>query len=180
MTEAAEKLMTVDEFLRWDDGTDTPYELVDGRAAAMALPSGQHGTMVMNAGTLINNRLRSRAPCRAQAEAGIRVSDHRRWQADIAATCQPPAADVAEPILIVEVLSPPSRGRDLADKLPDYKSLSSVREIWLIDSERRWVQVWWREPEGWHGRDHAGGGTFRSEVLEGDVALDELYLNARL
>jgi hypothetical protein len=46
--------------------------------------------------------------------------------------------------------------------------------------ENALVQVWWREPEDWHGRDHVGGGTFRSEVLEGAVALDEFYLNAGL
>jgi len=37
---AAEKLMTVDEFLRWDDGTDTRYELVDGQIVAMAPQAG--------------------------------------------------------------------------------------------------------------------------------------------
>src|SRR3954453_5718407 len=180
MAEAAEKLMTVDEFRHWNDGTDTRYELIDGLTVAMAPPSGQHGTVVANAVTLVNTRLRSRAPCRAQAEAGVWISEHRRWQAALAVTCQPPAAEVVEPILIVEVLSPSTRVRDLADKLPDYKALPSVREIWLIDSERRWAQVWWREPEGWHGRDHVGGGTCRSEALEGGVALDELYLNAGL
>jgi len=181
MAEAAEKLMTVDEFLQWDDGTDTSYELVDGRPVAMAPPSGQHGTIVMNAGTLINNRLGTRKPCRAQAEAGIRLSDYRRWQADIAITCSPPAADAIEPLLIVEVLSPTTRKIDLTDKLADYKSLPSVQEVWLIDSERRWVQIWWREgDQAWHGRDHLGSSAFSSDVVGGRFALDELYLNAGL
>jgi Uma2 family endonuclease len=180
MAEAAEKPMTVDEFLRWDDGTDTRYELVDGQIMAMAPPSGQHGTVVANAVTLVNTRLRSRSPCRAQTEAGVRVSEHRWWQADVAVTCRPPEAETVDPLLVIEVLSPSTRGRDFADKLPDYKTLPSVLEIWLIDSERRWAQVWWREPEGWHGRDHVGGGAFRSQVLDGEVMLDELYLNAGL
>ena len=47
-------------------------------------------------------------------------------------------------------------------------------------SERRWVQIWWREPEGWPGREHVSGGAFRSQVLDGEVMLDELYLNAGL
>jgi len=180
MAEAAENLLTVDEFLRWDDGTETRYELVDWQIVAMAPPSGQHGTVVANAATLVNTRPRPRAPRRAQAEAGVRISAQRWWQADLAVTCRPPEAQVVDPLLVVEVLSPSTRGRDFADKPPDYKSLPSVREIWLIDSQRRWAQVWWREPEGWHGRDHVGGGTFRSEVLEGAVALDEFYLNAGL
>ena len=36
MADAAEKRMTVAEFLDWDDGTDTRYELIDGRPVAMA------------------------------------------------------------------------------------------------------------------------------------------------
>jgi Uma2 family endonuclease len=180
VAEPAETLMTVDEFLRWDDGTDTRYELIDGQIVAMTPPSGQHGTIVMNAGTLINNRLQHRMPCRAQGEAGIVTSDHRRWQAGIAVTCKPPAPDVVDPLLVVEVLSPSTRAKDLARKLPDYKGLPSVRQIWLVDSERRWAQVWWRDGESWHGRDHLGSTAFASEVLEGQVVLDELYANAGL
>ena len=36
MAHVAEKLMTVAEFLNWDDGTDTRYELINGRLVAMA------------------------------------------------------------------------------------------------------------------------------------------------
>ena len=180
MAEPAEKLMTVDEFLQWDDGTDTRYELIDGQIVAMAPPSGRHGTIIVNAGAFVNTRLRHRAPCRAQAEAGVRISEQRWWQADLAVTCRPPEAEIVDPLLVIEVLSPSTRSRDFADKLPDYKTLPSVLEIWLVDSERRWVQVWWREAEGWHGRDHVGGGTFHSAVLDGPVPLEELYLNADL
>ena len=180
MADLAEKLMTVDEFLHWDDGTDTRHELIDGQIVAMAPPGAPHRTIVANSARLIGNRLSDRGPCRAEIEAGVRISDYTRWQADIAVTCGPLAIDIVDPLLIVEVLSPSTRGNDLARKLPDYKALPSVREIWLVDSERRWVQVWWREAEGWHGRDHLGAGSFRSDVLEGEVATDEYYLNAGL
>ena len=38
MSEVALKGMTVDEFLQWEDGTDTRYELVNGFVVAMAPP----------------------------------------------------------------------------------------------------------------------------------------------
>ena len=181
MAEPAERLMTVAEFLLWDDGSDTRYELVDGAPVAMAPPSGAHGTILGNAAGEIRARLRHRPPCRVQVEAGIRINDTRQWQADLAVTCAPPApGPVAEPVLIVEVLSPSTRAIDLARKLLDYKDLPGVREIWLIDSERRWVQAWRREPEGWHGRDHIGGAGLASPMLGDEVALDELYLNTGL
>ena len=41
MAETAEKLMTVAEFLTWNDGTDTRYELVRGKIVAMAPSSAK-------------------------------------------------------------------------------------------------------------------------------------------
>ena len=38
-TQPAELRMSLAEFLDWDDGTDTRYELIDGRVVAMAPPS---------------------------------------------------------------------------------------------------------------------------------------------
>jgi Uma2 family endonuclease len=50
MAETAEKLMTVAEFLTWDDGTDTRYELVDGRPVAMAPVTAGHPIIAVNLG----------------------------------------------------------------------------------------------------------------------------------
>lgn len=180
MQERAEKLMTVDEFMTWEDGTDTRYELDDGVPVAMSPPDGPHRTIVGNAGTLVNNLLRPRPPCRAEHEAGIRISARTCWQADVAVTCLPPARDVEDPSLIVEVLSPTTRMHDLGRKLPDYQALPAVREIWLIDSERRWVQHWRRKEAHWRVQDFVGSAGFASEVLAAEVPLDELYRNSGL
>jgi Uma2 family endonuclease len=42
MAELAIKPMTLEEFLRWDDGTETRYELVGGIPVAMAPPAEAH------------------------------------------------------------------------------------------------------------------------------------------
>ena len=42
MAEQAHTRMTVEEFLDWDDGTDTRHMLVDGAIVAMAPPSSFH------------------------------------------------------------------------------------------------------------------------------------------
>jgi hypothetical protein len=39
MAEPAVKPMTLEEFLRWDDGTETHYELIGGFPVAMAPPA---------------------------------------------------------------------------------------------------------------------------------------------
>jgi hypothetical protein len=56
--------------------------------------------------------------------------------------------------------------------------LPSVREIWLIDSRERWVQIWRRDRDTWIVTmplcDQA---TFISEALGDRVELDQLYRN---
>jgi Uma2 family endonuclease len=185
MADPALKLMTADEFVLWDDGTDTRYELIDGIVTAMASPSANHGTIVANAGRLIGNLLERRPPCRAIVEAGLAISAHRFFVADVVATCTPPAGgpSVADPFLVIEVLSPSTRKDDMGLKLPDYRQLASVAEIWLIDGERRHVQLWRRDPavaSRWIVEDLVGAATFTSTTLDDRVALDALYRNTTL
>jgi Uma2 family endonuclease len=48
--------MTVDEFLAWDDGTDTRYELIDGQIAAMNPPLALHARVVAQLGAALEQR----------------------------------------------------------------------------------------------------------------------------
>ena len=180
MAERALSSMTVDQFLSWDDGTDTRYELADGIVRAMAPPDAAHRVIVANVAAIIHGALRSRPPCRPEIEAGLRIDARTMWQADIAATCHPPSREIEAPSLVVEVLSPSTRTHDLGRKLPDYRTLATVQEIWLADSERRWLQLWRRDGERWVVQDFVGGSLFRSDVLTIDVPLDDVYINSGL
>ena len=117
----------------------------------MAPPTDAHGTIVVNVGIEIADRLRSRPPCRAIGEAGIRLDDGNHYKADVAATCAEPRGSlyVEEPFLIVEVISESSERDDFGLKAQRYIQLPSVHEIWLIDSRERWVQVWRRAEDAW-------------------------------
>ena len=180
MAEQAVKLMTVDEFLTWDDGTDTRYELADGVIRAMAPPSGPHRTIVVNTSGILYNALIGGPPCRGEAESGLRINARTMWQADLAVTCQPAALVIVDPSLVIEVLSPSTRTHDLGQKLVDNKTVPTVTEIWMIDSERRWVQHWRRDQSGWLGQDFVGSAAFDSAVLQVRVTLDQLYANSGL
>lgn len=178
MTERITGLMTVAEFLTWDGEVDTNYELVDGVPRALPRPTGWHGTIVANLAGIVYAALKSRHPCRGEAQAGIRMGERTWWQADIAVTCREPDQETREPHLIIEVLLPSTRMNDLGRKLGDYKTLPSVQEIWMIDSERRWSQIWKRQDETWGAIDLVGTARFRSDVLGNTVALDDIYENS--
>ena len=172
--------MTIEEFLVWDDGTDTRYELEHGFPVAMAPPFTPHGAIVMNAGMEIMRHLAGREPCRALQGVGVVVSraDQRFYVPDIVMTCEEPGPTpyVSDPRLIVEVLSPSTEKVDKLAKLRAYAALPSVEEIWLVASTRRLVLVWSRSEGTWIARLPATASeSFPSPVLGGEVALDRLY-----
>lgn len=154
MAEPAIKHMSLAEFLRWDDGTDTRWELVEGVPVAMAPPAVAHGVVAMRLGARIEAALRLRWPCFVQSEAGIAVSDRADtcYIADLAVSCAPLQRGqqlLADPLLIVEVLSPGTISVDRQEKIPAYRQLPSVQEIVAIDSIRVFAEVVRREGDRW-------------------------------
>ncbi len=181
MSELAARPMSLDEFLRWDDGTDTRYELVGGVPLAMAPPARAHGILCARLAGLIDAGLRARRPCAAQTEAGIARPDRDDsfYVADIAVTCRPYERGeqlVRDPILIVEILSPGTERRDRRVKAPLYRGIGSVEEILLIDSESVYAELLRREGDRWLTELVQGGSAvlrLRSAGIEAPLA--ELY-----
>jgi Uma2 family endonuclease len=81
---------------------------------------------------------------------------------------------IPHPLLVVEVLSPSTEATDLRKKGDAYRSTPSVREYVLLDSGRRWAQVWRRNAEG-NFVIHPAFAALAIETLDLSVSLDELY-----
>jgi Uma2 family endonuclease len=178
MPEAARRRWTVEEFLALDDGTDRRYELLNGEIVAMAPPARAHGTLVSRLARVIGNALRP--PCEVIAEAGIIPPERgdSYYQADLAVTCTPGAPSdqfVAEPVLIVEVLSPSTAATDRDRKLPDYRRIASLQHILVVSSTEARIEHFRREADGWKVRDHAGSGAVGIEAFGITLELAELY-----
>jgi Uma2 family endonuclease len=154
MAEPAIRRMTLEEFLRWDDGTDTHYELIDGFPVAMAPPAEAHRILALRLGSRIDAALADRRPCNAQIEPGVVRPDRPNsyYVPDIAVTCEPnePGRQaMVNPILIVEILSPRTERTDRRLKLPAYQAMDTVREIMLIDADSHHAELYRRENDRW-------------------------------
>jgi Uma2 family endonuclease len=178
MAQVKEKLWTLEEFLAFDDGTDTSYQLFEGRIVAMNPPLRGHGSLVVRLGTIISSQLKP--PCEAIAEAGIIPVNRRNswYQADLIVTCtpgDPRDTFIAEPVLVAEVLSPTTSATDFSHKLPDYQQIASMRDVLLVSSMERLVRHWRREPDGWAEDAHRGSATLHLGGLPVAIALPDLY-----
>lgn len=183
MAEAARTLppepVTVEAFLAWHDGTDTRYELLDGRIVAMAAPSPDHSTIAGNIAGLLYSRLRP--PCRATVEWGVPRGERTYWQADVAVVCrpwvrgEPPPA----PLALVEIVSPDGADHDHG-KAAGYREIEGLALILLVHADRRRIERWVREGERWIVTDHIGRGTVELPPLGFALELDAVYAGTSL
>jgi len=98
-------------------------------------------------------------------------------------TCAPPEPGVrimAEPALIVEVLSPSSVAHDRGFKLFDYRRIGSVREILLVSGTERHVEYWHRRSDRWEVQDLIGEAEVTLETGGPPLALAAIYEHAAL
>lgn len=148
MTATTPKL-TFQEYLAYDDGTDTRYELVDGELMPMSLGTGRHGAI----SEFLNDQFRAEIRRQnlpwtsKQMIVGVRSPRGRRWDTSripdvtVLLTTQWDAMADREavidfneppPILVVEVVSTSTKADDYRSKRSEY-GLLEIPEYWIVD-----------------------------------------------
>ena len=178
MASHAPQRMTLAAFLERDDGTDRRYQLVDGVPVMMAPRAEAHGELAAALMAGIGGRLKR--SCRVVADARITVEGRGDtcYVADLAVTCAPLEQNrrtVAEPVLVVEVISPSTGQVDRWRKLADYRTLSSVQEIVIAFHDERRITLQRREPEGWRIEDLIGQASITLRACDGPIPLEAIY-----
>lgn len=147
--------MTIDEFLVWDtaDATGRRWQLVEGEPVLMAPTTEVHGGIQMELGALLRNHLLAIASqCRVISAPGIvpriRATENFRVP-DLGVTCSPPSQGVmvAEPVLLIEILSPSNEAKTRAN-IWTYTTMPSVQEILAVRSTRQEVELLRRQADG--------------------------------
>jgi Uma2 family endonuclease len=168
--------MTVDAFLEWDDGTDTRYELIDGRVVAMNPSLAPHARLLSQ----VVAALVARMPpgCGVYTGGGtVRPLDNWNYRIpDVTVSCRTSRQHwVEEPRLVCEVLSPSTARADLTSKLDFYRSLQSIELILVLYVAKRQATLWRRDGEQWVVRDFIGSALLDLPVTTWPIPLDELY-----
>lgn len=148
---------TFEEYLAYDDGTDTRYELVNGELIPMDIGTGKHGDIAkFLEGGFDAEIARLQWEWTAQKTAiAVRSPRAGRWD-----TCRIPDVVVLlleqwealadreavielndpRPFLVVEVVSPSSQTEDYRKKHSEY-SVLEIPEYWIVDPLAEQVTV---------------------------------------
>jgi Uncharacterized protein conserved in cyanobacteria len=156
---------TLEEYLHYDDGTDSLYELVNGELVSMALGTGQHGELI----DFLNTQFRTeiarigrdwvskqmaigvQSP-RGDRQDTVRIPDvmiipKEQWR-----NLQNREAVIrlneAPPLLVVEVVSPSTKSVDYRAKRAEY-SVLNIPEYWIVDPLQAKITVFTLS-EGWY------------------------------
>ncbi len=153
-TQHPTKLLTFEEFLAYDDGSDTHYELVDGELVEMPTESQENCDIAK----FLLFELAKHFPIAllAYKDMEIEVSGRR-------ATCRLPdlvvhtqeskaaligsnrnliTRDMPPPALVVEIVSPgtENRSRDYRYKRTEYAA-RGITEYWIVDPQMKQITV---------------------------------------
>ena len=144
-------LITFEEYLAYDDGTDTRYELVDGRIHAIPPPSPEHQAL---ARVLLINLLQhfpiDRIASNTEIEvtgrlARCRVPDivvHSKasLKALVGAKRALLTRDMPPPIIVIEIVGhgKTNHSRDYRHKHTEYAA-RCIAEYWIVDPQERQI-----------------------------------------
>jgi len=184
------KKVSYEEYMALVNSSDQRYELIDGEIYLLASPSFTHQIVVNELSWHFNNYFRKK-PCRSlTAPLDVRLfgfatkfeEDPNVVQPDVVVICDEDKVNKDNkyegiPTLIVEVLSPSTRGKDMAIKLNLYMK-SGVLEYWIVDFENKRINQYSFSQE----RDIRSLNTFQEEdtikstVFEGlEIPLREIF-----
>ena len=139
MPMAATKVWTIEELHRLpDDGNK--YELVHGDLFVTPAPTPDHETIIARLGRLLDRYVEAQALGHVYLARTVVQHQGSEVEPDLTVR-QPPAprstgSDAPIPILVVEVLSPSTRRRDLGEKRDFYLEVG-VDEYWIVDPDLR-------------------------------------------
>lgn len=157
MTQAKPRFRTIEEYLDYDDGTDTRYELVNGELIALPQESRQNRKI---ASFLFGAFLRFGLPTEllvigtqiavSSQEVTARQPDFMVLSPECANALEGAKSDLISaemppPDLVVEVVSPGNVGsanydRDYVEKPREYAA-RGIAEFWQVDPSREVVTV---------------------------------------
>ena len=147
--------MTADEFLAW--ALEQPhgrYELAAGEVIAMAPERAAHALVKLAAARALEDAVAAAGlPCQVFPDGmAVRIDDATVYEPDASLRCGPKlpedAVELADPMAVVEVLSPSTRAQDSGAKLEAYFRLASVRHYLIVNTATRAVIHHARGPEG--------------------------------
>ncbi|MEL7143257.1 MAG: Uma2 family endonuclease [Cyanobacteria bacterium J06643_4] len=173
--------LTLEEYLAYEDGTDTRYELVNGELVPMSVGSGIHALIIDFLIEQIKAVLSDlEGPYKVlsgtisvQSPRGGRFSTSRIPDVTVLPQAQVQQFGSKEaiirlneppPKLVIEVVSPSTKKEDYKAKWTEY-SVLNIPEYWIVDPLRQLVTICVLEDGMYTSQEFRAAQSLRSQIL---------------
>ena len=180
MSALIEPIMTLKDFLAWENEQPERHEFHRGEVFAMVGGRRVHGRVVSNLVRRFSEALDG-SPCQVFHEGmKVEVEVDTVFYPDVFVTCD--QADLATdmlfraPTLVIEVLSPGTQAYDRSQKFALYRRIPALQEYILVDPDTRRVEAFRKGADGlWVLHDMSDGDTLHAASIEARVPLAEVF-----
>lgn len=180
MSVVTQPLLTLDDFLRWENAQIDKHEFHRGEVFALVGARRSHGRIVSNLVRRLSEALDG-SPCQVFAEGmKLQIAEDTILYPDVFVTCD--KADLAteqifrSPTLVIEVLSPTTQGYDRSQKFALYRRVASLQEYLLVDPDSRRVEAFRRMPDGaWMFADMSDGSVLQAASIGAALSLADVF-----
>jgi len=172
---------TAEEFLRWNEGREGRWDLVDGRIVDMMVKvSKYHAIVSGNLYTLLRTNLQCPPHVVTAGEFGVKTATSVRYPDVMVDGEFGRGEDLAAsaPLLIAEVLSQSTMAIDFGPKAEEYKTIDTLRHYLVLAQDEPRVWLWSRAADGaWSGPEMTAGvaETLPLPGLGMALLMDQLY-----
>ena len=146
----AEKLLTEEEYLAFEEKSKIKHEFMDGEIYAMAGATRRHNLATNNISTELNLQLRE-TDCEVYAsDFRVKIREGHNVYPDVAVACDEISTENSDttllnPVVVFEVLSRSTEKRDRGEKAEDYFKLESLQDYVLVSQYRVRVEHFSRQ-----------------------------------
>ena len=174
------RTMTVEEYFRFEEGSQVRHEYVSGELYAMSGATFRHSTLALNVGTRLHAAVGD-GPCSVvMNDMRVQVAHDVYYYPDVVVICAPMGqldTTATKPCVVVEVTSPSTARTDRGEKLTAYKQLATLRAYLIVDHRRRRVERHWRggPDDGWQREEIVQEGSVPVPCVDTELTLDEIY-----
>lgn len=186
MSAIPQRRYTLEEYFELDKNSEERYEYCSGEVICMSGGSIEHSVITVNIAGTLRERLKGR-PCRVlSSDVRLKVPKAFPYRyPDVVVVCGQPITEeiqgqvmLANPLLIVEVLSPSTEAYDRGRKFSAYQSIASFQEYLLVAQDRPHITRYLRQSDGQWLRSEVEGlaGAVELASLELTLPLSEVYL----
>ena len=151
MVAQSKKYYSLEEYLTLDGTDGLKYEYLSGEIYMMAGASEAHIVISGNIHAAFHSQLRQQPRRAYNSDMRVKTPTNQFSYPDVTVVCgdrsftQDKIATLLNPTLLVEVLSETTRDFDRGEKFRHYRTLSSLREYVVVDTDAARIEHYTRQ-----------------------------------